>query len=183
MEGCDQLAIEHAKEAFLPQYSVVPIPPPASPIRIAIALEEIEVLECGHEVCHTESGTDLPSNDAIARGYQISMSGTDALAFVPPDFRTAEGELVSFLGFHYLEFRDVDGALLPEVPEIDVCARVSEEALNWVGDIDPSTDAVELAWYRYDPALGAVGGAREAQVRARQRVRARRGRRLRRCAR
>jgi hypothetical protein len=152
---CDRIVIEYQKISFLPVYRVVPVPPTESPYNLDVELEALDALECGSELCHTERGnTDIQAGGVIARGYQIGGSGDRALDHIPPDMRTEDGELISFLGFQYVEVYDQPGEQIAEISGVDGCVRMSDDGLSWIGDVDPQTPDVDLDWYLYDPKQG-----------------------------
>jgi len=152
---CDRIVIEYQKTGFLPVYRVVPFPPTEAPVVIDVRLRALNALECGRELCHTERGdTDIETGGVIARGYQIGASGDGALDHIPPDMRTEDGELISFLGFQYVEVYDQPGEQLAAITGVDGCVKVSDDGLSWVGDVRPETPEVDLDWYRYDAKRG-----------------------------
>jgi hypothetical protein len=154
MIDCDRIVLQHEKTGFLPAFRVVPVSPSQREVSLTLELEPLNELECGSELCHTKYGTDVMTGGVIARGYQYGEAGDVALDQIPPDMRTDDDELISFLGFQYLEVYDADGNRLDETEIVRGCTRINQSGLSWVGDADPSTAEVDLDWYRYDEHSG-----------------------------
>jgi hypothetical protein len=82
------------------------------------------------------------------------MAGSKALEHAPTELRDDDDELISLLGFHYLELRDKDGELLTEVEDTLGCSPIDDDGLSWAGDVDDGTPEVDLEWYRYHAPSG-----------------------------
>lgn len=150
--ACDVLAVEFDKESYLPTMRNVHLPLKTSPIRLDIELEELLELQCGSIKCTTRN-SEIGA-DPIAQGWTVMLTGPGELEFFPGEFRDTNGNLLSLLGFSYNLFKDVDGRRLDSMPAHDLCHEISKESLDWLGDVDLSTERVEMRYYELDPQTG-----------------------------
>ncbi len=152
--GCDYFTVEFDKESYLPNMRVVHLPLLTSPIQVDVPLVELTEMQCGSTLCRTQNGRVEFTPDPVAHGWVAVGSGTNSLDLVPGEFRDTKGELLSLSGYAYFDLKDDSGERLVDMPEKSVCAVVDASVLDWLGDADPTTDDVEMLFYRLELVTG-----------------------------
>ena len=158
VKGCSPLVVEFNKESYLPNFRVVHLPPPTSPITMDVPLSALQKLQCGSLRCKVENSSlwDLP-NTPMKQGWVVSHSGTSGLQYIPGELRQTDGDLAALLGISFFDFRDKSGTKISKFKTseiIDICVPIPVASLDWIGDVIPSTDAVDLSWYDLEPTKG-----------------------------
>ncbi len=159
VKGCAPLVVEFNKESYLPNFRVIKLPPPTSPITLDVPLSALEKLQCGTVRCKVQNNPlwNLP-NKPMKQGWVVSASGTSALDYIPGELRQTDGKLAALMGFSFFDFRDQKGAVIGKfnaADVIDLCVPIPTSSLDWIGDVNAATaDAVELNWYNLQPVQG-----------------------------
>ena len=159
VKGCNPLVVEFNKESYLPNYRVIQLPHPTSPMTLDAPLSVLGKLQCGTTRCTVEGQTawDIKANP-MKQGWVTGLSGKAALDYLAGEFRQAsDGKLVSMLGFSYYDWRDAKGAAIVKFNPSDnrqICSPVPSTALDWFGDLNPTLDKVELKAYTMDQTKG-----------------------------
>ena len=158
VKGCSPLVVEFNKESYLPNIRVVHLPPPTSPITMDVPLSALLKLQCGSATCKVENNSqwNLP-NKPMKQGWVVSHTGTTGLAYVPGELRQTDGKLTSMLGISFFDFRDKNGNKISKFQSseiIDICVPIELSSLDWLGDVTPATDTMDLTWYDLEPTKG-----------------------------
>ena len=159
VKGCNPLVVEFNKESYLPNYRVIQLPHPTSPMTLDAPLSALGKLQCGTYRCTVENqiGWDIKVNP-MKQGWVTGLSGKDALDYLAGEFRqSTDGKLTSMLGFAYYDWRDAKGSPITKFITTDyreLCSPVPSSALDWFGDLNPSLDKVELKAYTLDSTKG-----------------------------
>lgn len=161
--GCAPLVVEFEKEALVPNFRVIGLPPPASPLHLDIALSVAGKLQCNSEVCTIDGsstlGRELDScGGLIKQGYTHAQTGPAALPFVPGEYRRQDGALLRILGFAHYLFRDVNSSAIGAGPcPSAICYPVDSQVLDWFGDAEgrlSGADPTRLLSLTFDPSSG-----------------------------
>ena len=167
VKGCNPLVVEFNKESYLPNYRVIQLPHPTSPMTVDVPVSAMGKLQCGTYRCTVEgqSGWDIKANP-MRQGWVTGLSGKQALDYLAGEFRqTVDGKLVSMLGFSYYDWRDAKGAAIVTFKTSDqrqICSPVPSAALDWFGDVNKTPDKVELNAYTLDPTKGRWTSMKES---------------------
>lgn len=158
VRGCTPLVVEFDKESYLPNFRVIHIPSPTSPITLDVPLTALSKLQCGSYNCTVENSLlwNLP-NDPMKQGWVTSQAGSDGLDYIPGELRQTNGNMLSIMGFSFFDFRDQSGkaiAKLDAAKQFEACVPIPHASLDWIGDVTPTTDALELGWYDLDKTAG-----------------------------
>ena len=153
--NCTPLAIEFAKETYLPAARTLPLPPPTSPVIIDVTLPVLTEILCDENLCVEENGTfSTFGSDPVWHGWVVSMMGQRSLPFVGGEFRTTTGDIVWSVGFGYFDFRDRGGVRLEEFPPYSQCTEVPRESLDWLVDVAPGNATIDLDLFRLKSNAG-----------------------------
>ena len=158
VQGCAPLVVEFNKESYLPNFRVVHLPPPTSPITMDVPLSALNKLQCGSLRCKVENSSlwDLP-NKPMKQGWVVSHTGTTGLQYIPGELRQTDGKLAAMLGISFFDFRDMKGNKIDKFATseiLDICVPIEASSLDWLGDVTASTDAIDLTWYNLEPTKG-----------------------------
>lgn len=169
--GCSPLVVEFNQRAFVPNFRVIHLPPPASPLTLNLELSPASQFVCGDAECRFEgySGQNLTiqRDGVLSQGWGMLQTGSAALPFVPGEFRQRDGTLARIFSFGYYDFQDAQGHTLgagvyPN-PALGAdgrqfCAAVDAEVQDWFGDLTggagSSEAAAQLISYTFDPPSG-----------------------------
>ncbi len=151
----EPLVVKFTKESYLPNLRVIKLPPPKTPLELNVPLKELSMLLCGTRQCRsTALNFDIADFPAAARGWTVAIVGTSGADYFGGEMRDLRGRIAFLFGFGYLDAYDQAG--LPATPPVPIAQlfRVSGTELLNVGDIKPTTDFVEMAWFKLVEAIG-----------------------------
>lgn len=149
------LVLKFSKESYLPNLRVIQLPPPKTPLELNVPLKELNMLVCSSTQCKSNT-LSFPTSafPAAARGWDINIVGTTGADYFGGEMRDLRDRIAFLFGFGYIEAYDQAGRPVNPPTPLYIFPRVAGADLLNVGDVNPGSKWVEMAWFKLVESVG-----------------------------